>query len=82
MNVFKDDLLKNKFFVTILAIVAIIIGVAYVIDYNSVESKCQRYVDSFSSTLGSNNKTKVLLVKTAAKPLLQECIERGGPNSK
>ena len=81
MNVFKDDLFKNKYFVIVLVILAIVVGIAWFINYNSVESKCKRYVQGLGSMLGTGggNKLRDLQMQTASEPLIQECIKRGGP---
>lgn len=81
MNVFKDDLFRNKYFVTILAILALVVGIAWFIGYNSVESKCRRYAQRLGSTFGagSGSKLRDLQIQTASDPLIQDCVKRGGP---
>lgn len=81
MNVFKDDLFENKYFVIILAILIIVVGIAWFINYNSVESKCKRYVQGLESmfAVGSGNKLRNLQIRAASDPLIQDCIKRGGP---
>lgn len=80
MNVFKDDLFKNKYFLTVLVILAVVVGIAWFINYNSVESKCRRYVQGLASTLGTGggNELRDLQIQTVSEPLIQECIKRGG----
>jgi hypothetical protein len=81
MNIFKDDLFKNKYFVIMLAIGAVVIGALWLADYYSIESKCERYAQESSALLGlkQGNKLRDLQLKTALSPLIQDCIERGGP---
>lgn len=81
MNVFKDDLFKNKYFVAVFAILVVVVGVVWFIDYNSVESRCRRYAQGLSSTLGIKgaNKFGDLQIQKASEPLIQACIRRGGP---
>lgn len=81
MNVFKDDLFKKRYFVTILAILSFIIGIAWFINYNSIESKCKRYSKKLGSSfsVGKGNKLMELQIQKALDPIIQECIKRGGP---
>lgn len=81
MDIFKDDLLKNKYFVSVFAIIAIIIGVVYLIKYNSVEAKCKRYAQGLGAMLGigGGNELRNLQMQSASESLIQECIKRGGP---
>lgn len=81
MDILKDDLFKNKYFVSILAILAVIVGVVYFINYNSVEAKCKRYAQGLGAMLGvgGGNELRNLQMHSASEPLIQECIKRGGP---
>lgn len=59
---------------------ALVIGIIWFINYNSVESKCQRYVQGLSSKLGvGENKLRNLQLQSTSEPLIQDCIKRGGP---
>ena len=81
MNIFRDDLLKNKYFITIITILSLIIGILWFVNYNSVEQKCKRYVQGLSSHLGTGgeNKLRDLQIQKASESLIQDCIKRGGP---
>ncbi len=80
MNVLKDDLFKNKYFVITFVILAIIIGIVWFMDYNSMESKCKRHVQGLGSFFSpGENKLRDLQIHTVSEPLIQDCIRRGGP---
>lgn len=79
MDVFKDDLFKNKYFIAVLTFLAIIIGITWLINYNSVESRCKRYVQGLGSMLGTGgNKLREMQIQSASEPLIQDCIKRDG----
>ena len=81
MDILRDDLFKNKYFVMILAFFGLIIAIAWLINYNSVESRCTRYAQGLGSMFRSNgNKMMDLQIKVASEPLIQDCINRGGPS--
>ncbi|MBI4226519.1 hypothetical protein HY612_05400 [Candidatus Roizmanbacteria bacterium] len=65
----------------VLVIIAIVVGIAWFINYNSVESKCKRHAQELGSILGTGggNKLRDLQMQVASEPLIQECIKRGGP---
>lgn len=80
MDIFKDDLFKNKYFLGVLAALVVIGTVIYFINYNSVESRCKRYAQSLGSLLGAGgNKLRDLQLQSASQPLIQDCIKNGGP---
>jgi len=79
MDILRDDLFRNKYFLVTLSVVAIISAVIYVIHFNSVESRCQRYVQKMGIILGAGgNKLRDLQLQKASEPLIQDCIKRGG----
>jgi len=80
MDVLHDDLFKNKYFVSLLAILVLVSGIIWFIRYNSVESQCRRYAQGLGSLLGAGgNKLRDLQLQSAAEPLIQDCVRRGGP---
>ncbi len=82
MDVLRDDLFKNKYFLIIVSILAVIIGVIYLVNSNSVESKCKRYVQNLGTMLGAGGSgLKDIQLQTASESLVQDCIKRGGPDS-
>lgn len=87
MSILTKNLFENKYFIAILIIVGIVVGIIGFMDYNSVESRCRRYVKeryvdrliSVSSRNGDRNRTWELIIKNAAELMIQDCIKRGGP---
>ena len=80
MDIFRDDLFKNKYFKTAFILLALCIGIYWFIDYNSVESRCTRYVQGLGSLLGTGgNGMREAALDAASRPLIEECIQRGGP---
>ena len=80
MDIFHDDLLKNKYFLVIVAVIVLIIGVNWFISYNSVESKCERYAENLTSVFGKGSGSlRDMAVKQASKTVIDDCIKRGGP---
>lgn len=80
MNIFHDDLLKNKYFLGVVVFIGIIIAVIWFIDFNSIENKCQRYAQGLGSMLGAgDNRLQKLQLESASQPLVEDCIKRGGP---
>lgn len=83
MDILRDDLFKNKYFLVIVSILAVIIGVIYLFNYNSIESKCRRYTQNLGSMLGvGGSRLRDLQLQTASDSLVQDCIKRGGPTSR
>lgn len=83
MNIFHDDLLKNKYFVSVLVVIGLIVGVAWFINYNSVEARCQRYAESIASVFDmGGNKLRQMQVQEASKTVINDCIKRGGPTKR
>jgi len=80
MDIFKEDLLKNKYFLILVTILVIAGGVIWFLNYNSVESRCRRYVKGLGSVFGEErNKLRELQLEKASDSLIRECIRRGGP---
>ena len=80
MGIFRDDLLKNKYFLGTVAFIGIIIAVVWFLDFNSIENKCQRYAQRLGSMLGAgDNRLQKLQLESATQPLVEDCIKRGGP---
>lgn len=80
MDVLRDDLFKNKYFLIVFGVLIAIGLVFYFINYNSVKSRCGRYAQGLGSVLSSgDNKLRQLQLQTASQPLIEECIKRGGP---
>ncbi len=83
MDILRDDLFKNKYFLIIVLVLAIVVGVIYLFNYNSVESRCKRYVQNLGSMLGTgDSKLGDLQLQAASESLVQDCVKRGGPNSR
>lgn len=74
MNIFYSDLLKNKFFLIIVAIVILIGAFIYFKDYNSIENQCQRKWAGYSSSYKDLRGT---LINTTIEDLIRECIQKG-----
>jgi len=80
MNVLQDDLFKNKYFLSILVVLGVIILFFWVKDFNSVESQCSRHVKKLGSMLNyGGTKSREMALEKASESLIQDCIERGGP---
>lgn len=80
MNILKDDLFKNKYFLSVIVFLAIIIGITWLINYNSVESRCRRFTQGLDSVFGiGGNRLRELQIQSASESLIQDCIKRGGP---
>lgn len=80
MDIFKDDLFKYKYFR--LAFIILVVGIAiyWFLDYTSVESRCTRYIQGLGSLLGTGgNGMREAALDAASQPLIEECIQRGGP---
>ncbi|TSC85236.1 MAG: hypothetical protein G01um101416_1015 [Microgenomates group bacterium Gr01-1014_16] len=75
MDVLHDDLFKNKYFLGAIAVIGTIIAVVWFTSFNSIENKCRRRYQTYGNLLGvSSSKLSQLQLKTAAEPLIQECI--------
>jgi len=79
MDIFKDDLFKNKFFLAILGVIIAIAGIIYLINYNSLESRCTRSVKNTAVFLTPSTRLQQLNLNTAIKQQVQDCLRRGGP---
>lgn len=78
---YKEDLLKNKYFLWVVAALVVAGVIAFLIDYNSVESKCERHYRGMDFMFGAGSGLDELQIEAASKPLIQKCIERGGPQN-
>lgn len=81
MNVFKDDLFGNKYFIAMSLILFVVVGITWFTNYNSIESKCERYVQRIGSMIGarSGNTLRDLQIHSASEALIKDCVARGGP---
>lgn len=81
MDIFRDDLFKNKYFVAVV-VTLIFVGLAiYFLNYNSVESRCERYVQGLVGSMRGpeSNRLEQMQLQNASKSIIEECIKRGGP---
>jgi hypothetical protein len=76
MNVFRDDLLKNKYFLVVVGVVLLIAAYFYIREYNSIENGCRRRYEKVSSYFGAQNRLQELTLDTATQQLIDECISQ------
>jgi hypothetical protein len=76
VNIFKDDLLKNKYFLIVAGAVLVILALLFVKDYNSVENRCKRRYEKASSYFGTQNRLQEVTLDTATNQLTEECINQ------
>jgi hypothetical protein len=70
--------LKNKYFLAFLTILAVAIGVVWLVNNNSLEARCRRKYQSYGSLLMPNsNGLQQQQLKTAMEPLVEKCIKNG-----
>jgi len=77
MDIYRDDLLKNKYFLGVMGIIALIAGVIYIINYNSLENRCTRKIQSVGSYFGTRNKLQEMALNSAMEKEIQKCIKSG-----
>ncbi len=82
MNIFKDDLLKNTYFKYALIALAIGYGLLLLQQFYSVEARCERYIKSLNSKvyIGAGNKLREAALESVSRVLIEECVEKGGPD--
>ncbi len=82
MDIFKDDLLKNGYVQIILGIFAVLGLIIYGINYNSVESLCERHIKSLNSMINvGNNKLSQTALNSVSRSEIERCIKNGGPKN-
>jgi hypothetical protein len=77
MNIFKDDLLKNKYFLMIVGVFCIVGLIFYLVQYNSVENQCKRKYQKATSYFSSGNKLQQKALDSSTERLIEKCIEEG-----
>lgn len=75
---FHQNLLKNKYFLLILGLIALTALVIYFTNYNSLESRCRRKYGSASQVFPSKNRLQQLQLENVVEKSVQECINSGG----
>lgn len=78
MNIFKDDLLKNKYFLIIVAIIGLIVGILYIVDYSSVENRCRRKLKAVGSYFRPKNRLQEMTLDQAMESMVEECVRESG----
>jgi hypothetical protein len=77
MNILKDDLLKNKYFLGFVGIIIVIILFIYIKNYNSLENQCKRRFEKAGDFFLSGNKLNNYTLNAAIKMQIDECIKNG-----
>lgn len=77
MNIFKDDLFKNKYFLFVAGLFALIVFFFYLMNYNSLENKCRRQFEKAGSFFAPKNKLQEQLLNSSVDHLVRECVEKG-----
>lgn len=78
MDIFKDDLLKNKYFLSIAGILLIVAAYFYINNYNSLESQCRRRYKKLGGYFDTKTKIQDRLLESVLEQKIQECIENQG----
>lgn len=78
MNIFKDDLLKNKYFLIIVGVILLIGFFLYLRQYNSIENQCMRRYQKSASFFSGGSELQQKMLDTATEQLIRECIREGG----
>ena len=83
MNIFKEDLLKNKYFLLLVMLFVLVTGILYLRNYNSVKIECELYAKELSQKLsvvmdGGGLVSRSRLDKITPSGI-QDCIRKGGP---
>ncbi|MBI4130692.1 hypothetical protein HY468_05215 [Candidatus Roizmanbacteria bacterium] len=74
-NVLTTDISGNKYFRIFLIVVIGIWLIAYLMQYNSIESKCERRIDKTSAYFSPINKLHEEALRVAKRQLVEKCIE-------
>ncbi len=77
MDILRDDLLKNKYFLFIAGVVGIILLIVYVIDYNSLENQCRRSIEKAGTFFQTGNKLQETALEVVMRKEIKECVKRG-----
>jgi hypothetical protein len=80
MDALHDDLFQNKYFRIILVVFGVIGLGIYLVDYVSVESKCERYYEKVGSVFSTGSELRELQIDSAMSSSIEDCIDRGGPS--
>ena len=77
MNIFKDDLLKNKYFLIIVGCIIVIGFFLYLKQQSSIENKCKRRYQESASFFSGGSKLQQKALESATDQLIKECIREG-----
>jgi sensor domain CHASE-containing protein len=77
MNIFEDDLFKNKYFLFVIGIIIVIILFIYLKDYNSLENQCRRRIEKAGTFFSQGNKLQENILNAAMKQEIDLCIKNG-----
>jgi len=80
MNVLKDDIFKNKYFMIVFSVLGLLIAYVYLINnYFSIEARCRRAYTGSSMKSYKKESLMQMALESAIEPSIQECIRNGGP---
>ena len=80
MGIWTKNILEFKAVRILVALGVAALAAAYLINYNSLEKKCERRVEKSSSylPLSPSNKLQNVQLDVVKKQLIQECIKSNG----
>lgn len=78
MSIWTQNLFDFKIVRILIILGLVAFGIIFYLDYNSLESRCERKVDNLSSLLPDKfiSQMPKAQIEAAKKPSIQECISK------